>query len=218
MTSRDWATLAATRDDVIELNPFHELKENGVVRTGELSTTTFSQLLIQIARGTSSTQRVGDVVELYDLAGCWEVKSQSDTGYTAWAFAIVLDTMPKTGAGAIATWSDVFGSEGPHSFSKGTPDARCRFVVIHHEMGFVSGKIGGGNVIPARIKKFNLDMSQYHTRYLSGSTAGTHGNILDGEVIIMGCGDTATGLNMCADFKLQANWRYKDAYIPGRRA
>lgn len=213
------------RDDLIDSPsaPDIEFKGTGLIQTANLNTSTFTYGAPLILRGTWNNQRTGDCVE-YDHIQCiWSVISNTDSGTARYAWALVYDTMPDTSVTpTMPTWTDVFSSTDPHAQWDGTFDAQERFIVVHHEFGWVNGKVQGSAGWPCRTGKKIIDLcgKGFYSRYKSSDTTGTYGNIVAGAWHLMGTGDQPPPGGFATDCILKCNLRlvFKDVYTPGQRA
>jgi len=219
-----WAT-SLLRDDLVPAPGAAslELKMQSLIQTNNLNTNTFTFGAPLISRGTAENQRAGDCIEFDHIQVMWSTISNTDSGTNRYAWAIVYDTMPDTSATPVMPlWTDVFSSTDPHAQYDGTPDAKERFIVVHHEFNWLNGKVQGSAGWPCRTGKFCIDLrgKGFYSRYKSSATAGAYGNIVRGAWHIMGTGDQPPPGATSTDCLLKINMRlaFKDVYVPGRRA
>lgn len=210
------------RDDVELTERAYELHERTLTASIELCSSRNSILAITIPRGQATTQRLGEVVKFVKVDITLLTQTQSDTGLAWYTWALVYDTAPPRGVSpAVPTWTDVFTTTDYLAYWQGDLDPRGRFIVVHNEMNFLSGKVAGGNVIPARIKRFSIDLGAYHARYATGDTSGALGNIVEGAWYIITTGDqpaSSGGVGTAIDSRVNLHWTWMPADIPIQRS
>jgi len=200
------------RDDVFPNERAFAWHEKSFTTSFEFSTSMNSYFACRIDRGQTQDQRLGEVVKYEKVELTALQMAQADTGIAWYAWALVYDTAPvTTGTPATPLWDEVFGSNNYTANWHGSSDGKGRFIVVHHEINFVTGK---AIVIPGRVKKYTIDISKFHTRWKTSATTGAPGTIIEGAWYIVSSGSEATGSMLAVDARFNLRWTWVPATIP----